>query len=74
MRHTIKAPQAVERVYEARDEAYDIVLPSGLIDPGPKNESGRSMGRCLYSNYNHDDKPSNLKIENWKDLLVYRFI
>lgn len=64
MRYTIEAAKTVKRVDQSSDKADDIVFPASLINPCPENKLGGSMARSLCCYNNHDNKPSNLKIEH----------
>jgi hypothetical protein len=63
MRHAIQTAQTVQRVDEASDEADDIAVPAGVVDPGPEDKFWALMSRSTCNDRDKDYQPANLKVE-----------
>ncbi|KAI6851643.1 hypothetical protein KC358_g34 [Hortaea werneckii] len=59
----IKSDRYRERIYQAGDETYDLVLPTSSIDPGSKDEFAGLMFRRACSDCDHYGEIADLQVE-----------
>lgn len=60
MRDPVQATQTVQWIDETGDKANDIVVPAGIVDPGPEDKFLALVRRSARDHCDEDDKPADL--------------